>query len=109
MQRKINHQNNIIMNRIKKIGIGIKAGGVKDLTGFCKSDTSGVTLLRQSSFQSQTGERLCTGLRDGFLEYPLMHTTIFSVSDDEEVWLAEYDSDGKNVVQADVVISSFKI
>ena len=80
-------------NYVKKAGIGIKAGAIKNLTGFIVMNDGEYELLYQHPFapRRENGSRVCVGIL--FEKHGDAILLPFEVIyDDKEVFLANFDS-----------------
>ena len=97
---------------IKKKGIGIRAGAIKDLTGFCKEDEEGRLILlngKLTTYDCVYG-RMCAGLYDpkSYEGQGIIFLEQTYVRNDQQVWLAEIDTQ-RLFVEVKVMVSDWEV
>lgn len=83
--------------QIKKAGIGIKAGAIADLTGFCYMNDEDIEILYQHPYapRREDGGRACVGILFPKAGYGPLLLPFELIYDTQEVFLASF---GKNDV-----------
>lgn len=92
--------------QVKKAGIGIKAGALADLTGFCYMNGEDIELLYQHPYapRRENGSRACVGILFPKAGYGPLLLPFEVIYDDTEVFLASFGKNDVISVKASMLI-----